>query len=503
MSFLSQIVLCVLVSLGFFEILLVPPVHAVTPPDIYSCGGAVEKQSWALWDSTIKSYISIQMVGNELLGDGDTYALYNIQTNINNLVAMAMRCGRRERINEISALVERTYSGLTEIPGGRGRQWICRGGSVCNDVNKLVNKEVMGTSVQFLGMASQIANWVATRPGQLTPAEARFVRTTTGVAIEHLLRWGEGRERLNLSRLKTTPAEIKEGSSSLFYTDKDLWSLGIHADLAGILDSDFGKKHLPNLKDVRRQALLKRYAGQLLQLFSKRLTLEPVKTKEGATVMTAVLDRGFWRFFADNRYAGYTSEVKPVDCQRDTKGRKNLKVRVQPQNLPIIDSLGWDFSHARRLVHVLDSLSRNRAALVSLYAIPDADLPGPKLAEAFANQLALRVWNGDQEYPLFSNYWEGTNGWYRVAYDIGIGQCREGTPPFGLSISFPTGGFISWSRYVPMLGTLGQKIYALAARPDEPSMQFIDTYYPNLGKKASNKTRSLHEIMFLPSLVGN
>lgn len=506
MIILLHTVRYLLVILGFFATITVSSIHAAPLPDNYACGGNVEKQAWALWDSTVKGHVSRQLVEKELLGIGDTYALYNFQTYINNLAAMAMRCERRERVNEISVLMERTYAGLTEVSAGGGRQWICRGGLVCNTTNKLINREVMLTSVQFLGMASQLANWQVTRPGQLSPGEARFVRITTEVVLEHLLRWGGERERLNLARLKASPADVKDGSPSLFYTDKDLWLVGIHANLAGILESDFGKEHLSAYRDVRRQTLLKRYGVVLVQLLSNRLTLEPVRTKEGVTVMTADISRGFGRLYADNRYAGYTSEVKPVVCESDPHdpyGRKKLKVLVQPQSVPIVDSVGWDFSHARRLVHVLDAVSRNRAALVRLYAIPDAEMPGPKLAEAFANQLALRVWNGDREYPLFSNFWGGANGWYRVDYDNGTGQCLEGTPPYGLSISFLTGGYISWKRYVPLLGILGQKIHAILGRSDERSMRFIDTYYSALSfRKSSKMTRSLNEIMFLPSLVG-
>ena len=51
--------------------------------------------------------------------------------------------------------------------------------------------------------------------------------------------------------------------------------------------------------------------------------------------------------------------------------------------------------------------------------------------------------NGDATQPLFSNYWSGVNGWYRVAYDNGADQCREGYPPYGLTDSFPTGGYLT------------------------------------------------------------
>jgi len=112
------------------------------------------------------------------------------------------------------------------------------------------------------------------------------------------------------------------------------------------------------------------------------------------------------------------------------------------------------------------------------------------------------VWNGDKENPLFSNYFSGANGWYRVAYDIGIGQCREGTPPFGLTISFPTGGYITWARHNPTIGLLGQRLYELTSSKDGKVNPFIIKYYPGLRKSVPAQKINLPRFMFLPSLVG-
>jgi len=112
------------------------------------------------------------------------------------------------------------------------------------------------------------------------------------------------------------------------------------------------------------------------------------------------------------------------------------------------------------------------------------------------------VWNGDKENPLFSNYFSGANGWYRVAYDIGIGQCREGTPPFGLTISFPTGGYITWARHNPTIGLLGQRLYELTSSDDGKANPFIVKYYKGLKKSVPVQNINLARFMFLPSLVG-
>jgi hypothetical protein len=164
--------------------------------------------------------------------------------------------------------------------------------------------------------------------------------------------------------------------------------------------------------------------------------------------------------------------------------------------------IGWDFSHARRLVHALDALERNRDALIEVFSLDEMQLPPVGLTKAFARTLVAAVWNGDIVEPLFSNYLSGANGWYRVAYDNGTGQCREGYPPYGMSDSFPTGGYVTWARYMPIIGSLGERLYDMISSPDEENSSFISKYYPVLSKSASTQERTLAKFMFFSSLVG-
>jgi len=184
------------------------------------------------------------------------------------------------------------------------------------------------------------------------------------------------------------------------------------------------------------------------------------------------------------------------------KTKKVVKYNVMGEQVQKRTDTGWDISHARRLVHALDALERNSAALKNVFSLKDVQLPSSVLTKGFANTLIAVVWNGDKENPLFSNYFSGANGWYRVAYDIGIGQCREGTPPFGLTISFPTGGYITWARHNPTIGLLGQRLYELTSSKDGKVNPFIIKYYPGLRKSVPAQKINLPRFMFLPSLVG-
>ena len=162
---------------------------------------------------------------------------------------------------------------------------------------------------------------------------------------------------------------------------------------------------------------------------------------------------------------------------------------------------GWDFSHARRLVHALDAFERNRLAVKNVFYLHERQLPPESLPAAFANTLVATIWNGDTEKPLFSNYWSGANGWYRVGSDGGSGL-NEGTPPYGMTDSFLSGGYVTWSKYNPIIGSLGRRFYDLTNSAKGDNDRFMDTYYKQFSKGASAKSKNINKFMFYPSLVG-
>jgi hypothetical protein len=102
---------------------------------------------------------------------------------------------------------------------------------------------------------------------------------------------------------------------------------------------------------------------------------------------------------------------------------------------------------------------------------------------------------------LFTNYWSGANGWFRVAYDNGTGQCQEGYPPYGMSDAFLSGGYITWERYRPVIGILGRRLHQLIDSPRAQDRRFICRYYPEFGTSAAAQNRALSKFMFLPTLV--
>ena len=488
--------------LGCFTTAL--PAHAANPtPSFFQCGGALEASIWKQWNESGKEYLNNQLISKRLVAQGDTYALYDFEIKFHNLLAMAQRCQRIDRQLELAEAVKLTYVQLEQAPAKRsGKAWVCRGGAVCNAKNRLLNNEVMLNSVQFLAFATSVASGLARNKPSENSSD--FADETAQIAWQHLQRWSDANARTALrKRIAASPDDVKNGSSALFFLDRDIWQISIYADLASILSS---RSALENAMDLDGQPgkEARDHLGLLLKLFKSRTTMVTATGADGKPLLLADLDRGFERLYADNRYAGYSGAEKPVSCAAapdDSKRKEKIQVRVSASSLEPVDSVGWDISHARRLVHFFDAIERNRSALQSVFGLSDKDLPSQKTMASFAHQLRLNVWNQDKDYPLFANYYSGANGWYRVAYDNGTDRCSEGYPPYGLSDSFPSGGYVTWSIWDKRIGELGQRLYALTNSDAEVDQEFIKKYYPQYSRTATIKNRLTHEMMFFPTLV--
>lgn len=470
----------------------------------YQCGGRIEDSVWNHWEKTGRAHLADKLLGARLAAQGDTYALYDLEIIFHNLLAMAQRCRRVDRQLEFAELVKVAFAQLGPASApSEGVAWICRGGAICNRKNRLLDTEVVLNSVQFLAFVSSIAVELQSAPSAVRAAA--FKAQTAEVVHWHLKRWNDFSARMALrKRIGASPADIKNAASTLFLTDTDLWMLAVYADFAGLVEQQPVLRRNLGL-DVERLSVMGEHVALLLRLFHARTTKMVATDKSGARLTLADIDVGFWGRYFDNRYAGYTISAPPIRCvtDPDDSTRRKMEVLVDPATIPLVNGLGWDFSHARRFVHFFDAMERNRLAMARVYGLTLSDIPSAELAAAFARQLQLKVWNQSMEHPLFANYLSGVNGWYRVAYDNGTGQCREGFPPFGLSDSFPTGGYATWARFEPVIGVVAQRIYAISTSAYADDKLFIDGFYRTLGSQVAPVVRELNELMFWPSLIGN
>lgn len=475
--------------------------HAADSAANFSCTGNVHARVIAIWQHVARPYFA-QQIDVGLNRIHEVYVLYNVQEEAQDFVEMTRRCKDGREIDQLAATLEPAFHSLQPLPGLPHVQgWVCSGGHTCTSANHLLGTEVQLVSAQFLGLIGAVATDIVENVPEpdRTPAERTFLTsaaTAMAIQVNHWL--SPSYFQHTAQRMSMKPADDKTGSSSYFFEDRDLWFMTTLSDLSELHQADVD--FTPAATEAF-QGLQAKDPGiaSLFNLFLKRLTLIPVP--DG---LRAEIDRGFARNLAEYRYARYSAAESPVRCRKEPSGRLQSTLQVPPQPLYRDPAVGWDTSHARRLVPALSTFVRNSRNIRATFDYSNPDFDPIELQRAFAAQLVGKIWSKNSQYPLFTNFWDGNNGWYRAGYDNGTGACASGTPPWGLSWSVPTGGYLAWGTFDGALRAIGERLYQLLYAKDAKSREFIDRYYPQIaaqGPSGAAMSNTLWRFTMLSSLV--
>ncbi|MCO4764338.1 MAG: hypothetical protein KC502_22700 [Myxococcales bacterium] len=258
--------------------------------------------------------------------------------------------------------------------------------------------------------------------------------------------------------------------------DKDMW---IFTGLVQMLAARSKEPSLVSLP-AADEAALKAYLSMAVDLMQKRLQNTTVKDFAGKAVGGAVPEPGMYDQHVTHAYTGYSGTTFPTLANK--KGAKGV---------------GWDLSHARRLVHVYETLYRHKA-------ITGKTFPTIDTMKRLANQFAYVSFNKNLSAPLFHNFIDGTNGWYRVGYH-GPGF---GYAPFDISMAGPTGGYGFWKKYNPDIQKINLAMWHLMTTKDPKLIAHrkahYGTYYKDhkrVGSFNVDMTTSLDMLYFLPTFA--
>lgn len=476
--------------------------HTADANPTFSCTGPVHAQAVTLWERVTRPHIA-GLLENGLRKGGNVYVLYDAQEKLQSFVEMTRRCRDVRQIEEITVTLSPVFPALQCSPATGVCAWICRGGPVCTPANRLLGKEVVLVSSQFLGLLGAVATDIVENVPvrDRTPAEKAFLSNATSAIATQVNRWLSQSYFAGVARRSgITPADVKDGGSEYFFLDIDLWYMTSLSNLAELREAGFplntdmdGSRAFRALQDKDRQI------ASLFNLFLNRVAL--LNSSNGRR---AEIDRGYWRKYSDGRYARYAGATAPMVCRTGAHGKRQLVLQMQATPSYIDPDVGWDVSHARRLVPALATFERNRANLHKVFGYSNGRFDPAALKRAFADQVATKIWNHDSLYPLFSNYWDGSNGWYRVGYENGTGECQAGAPPYDLGWSIPTGGYLEWSDVNPTLRALGERLYALTNAQDARSRAFVGKFYREFAARpeTGNTSSDVWRLTMLSSLVG-
>jgi len=234
-------------------------------------------------------------------------------------------------------------------------------------------------------------------------------------------------------------------------TDVDLWIP------AGISEIFIANKNDPTLVPLKPE-LQKDFASYIktaFDLIQDRTKVSNYKNRNGEKRQGFEFDHGIWDTHPDYAYSAYVESNYP---SKKPKRKANI---------------GWDISHGARFVHVFDSF-------VNANKILGHGFPKEDILQALANQYIDRTFNSDYERPLFSNYLDGTNGWYRAYYG---GKRGTGYPPWGLSRRAILGGYGFLSPYREEIKIIFNRIHEMMNSKNKEEKLWFEKNYGEIANK--------------------
>jgi hypothetical protein len=253
----------------------------------------------------------------------------------------------------------------------------------------VVLRECYQCNAEFFFPAARLVRIIAAaRPAVRTDGMKQFAAEYVPLlAKEHLLR-SHFADRMRQEMSPASPSDRR-----IMIAD-ELFAIGAAAEVLGALAAD-PKLVVLNALDVAA-------LGDLVRVGIERFQFSRTLTKDSSGRTLASYFNGDYDSHEDMEYAGYGGEAFPTSAQR---------ARAH--------GASWDISHFSLIPMFLWSLLENKRAT-------GVDFPSALDIEYICNQFAFRVFEGDYQRPLFRNFFDGSDGWYRVNYS---GRTRYGIAP--------------------------------------------------------------------------
>lgn len=332
-----------------------------------------------------------------LVKQGDVYALYDVEMLVVNLLKAARTCGDRELLADLADFILPVAQTLEKDANGN-IMWICHDTEPTRNCaqKKLVGKEVILDSKQFLYIVTSLFHAIAQIPeSERTPRMKDFLVAYDEPIQKQLLRWIQGVSSGNMNKvlfsLKTDPNVDKYA----IFSDSVMWLLGDAVEYVAAKD-------ITNSLPKETRDIFIEYLQKGSELIKQRTSFLMV-TVDNKEYEIAGFDEGAWSSHADMAYASYTGLTFPTEINKKTSSTASM-----------------DMSHMRRIVHAFGSLYENRKVYAPAGVNPDEVFPNTRMFQGFARNIVYRVLQRDRanymQQPLFSNYFDGSPGWYRVGY---------------------------------------------------------------------------------------
>lgn len=333
------------------------------------------------------------------LDQGNIQVLYSAQSDLGNLIEMTANCPDTEIVSELADIF------LTAYPYLSDGQW--------NSGNS--GKEVFLVSSLFTYSLTRLTNIIANTPqSQRTTTMNDFLTKYVTVIANNYDRWlyrakifqvrGWGcTNRSDFTFYEYAAAQLARTLGTEASYCNAIWGKSMVGGVGELLAaSKIDPRNVFINSSIKSG--LQDYVDLAVRLILSRLTRTTCGPGNNESCLE--FDVGVWTDHPEDLFAGYTGATFPTTA-----------------NISKVATITSDIGHFSEEIIDLESLYRHRETLGLTF-------PSTDDMKAFSNQFVYRVFNGNYEYPRFSNYMDGSNGWYKVDLDN-----HTGYPPYGVSES--------------------------------------------------------------------
>ncbi len=438
----------------------------VVPAQVLQQGDIVPGQTKGILDNWAwyKQYYFTSTVPR--LAAGDTFQLYFLQGFTNNLLVYSFQNKIWDLFDDILKIYLDPYKYLQKNEAGEYR-WIYQYPQTTSP--SLLGTEVQLYSSQFIYALTNAFHMIASLdPAQQTDTMKTFVAQYGPVILDFYTR-KEVTLRPVIQRQLAAGLAVFETSNAL--SDQTLWILAGTGELLAAHQLRPSLLTIPAGKESQWRSLL----SLGYQLIVQRFSWSELTDFSGHKVRGLNVDLGMYSKYVDNQYAGYAGAMYP--------GWKVLPTE-KVMDPVLVDKVGWDISHAQRFVNVFRTFYENKDLL-------GFNFPSREIMRGLTNQFVYGAFNKDMAHPLFNNYMDGTNGWYRVNYENTPGY---GYAPSTLSFSAVCAGYGFWSEFNPDVTTVMKALVNVLTSTDSAVLAWKKLYYAGWGSQ-------LTTLMFFPSIT--
>ncbi|SFV68261.1 hypothetical protein MNB_SV-14-515 [hydrothermal vent metagenome] len=188
-----------------------------------------------------------------------------------------------------------------------------------------------------------------------------------------------------------------------------------------------------------------------IKILSKKFKKSTIKDLNNRPIDILTFQEGAWYGHPNYEYSDYNGLSFPKE-----KDKKSSYF------------IGRDVSHGSRLLYLLEMLVATKDKF-------NIEFPTSNDMEMFTNSFYYRVFNQDLKRPLFKNYLNGSNGWFRVNYDSRKGY---GYAPYQIgSLGALLGGYPRLAKYNNELEKVFITLFKKFNSIKKEDREFINKFY--------------------------